>query len=143
MQRSSFFLWLRSLDSTKVSQDTEIPTKIIKGNADLFSDFLLSDFNNLFTTSIFPSSLKQAIITPAFKKGDKNSNENYRLVSILPNISRYLRDSSLNKFLTSWNFSSQNNSVVFVKATAGSISFYPCLKNENQRSIKENILVHL
>ena len=55
---------------------------------------------------------------------------------------RYLRDPSLNKFLTSRNLSSQNNSVVFVKATARSIAFYPCLKNRNQRLIKENIIVH-
>ena len=31
-----------SLDSTKVSQYTDIPTKVIKDNADIFSDFLLS-----------------------------------------------------------------------------------------------------
>ena len=57
-----------NLYSTKASQDTDIPTKIIKDNADIFSDFLLSDFHNSVTTSIFPSSLKQAIITPIFKK---------------------------------------------------------------------------
>ena len=39
-----------------------------------------------------------------------------------------MSDSSLNKFLTLWNFSSQNKSLVFVKATAHSIAFYPCLK---------------
>ena len=52
-----------NLYSTKASQDTDIPTKIIKDNADIFSDF-----HNSVTTSIFPSSLKQAIITPIFKK---------------------------------------------------------------------------
>ena len=56
-----------SSDSTNVSQDTEIPTKIIKDNADIFSDFLLSGFNNSITASIFQSSLKQAILTPVFK----------------------------------------------------------------------------
>ena len=70
-----------NLDSTKTSQDTDIPTKSIKDNADIFSDFLLSGFNNSITTSIFPSSLKQTTITPVFKKGDKNSKESYRLVS--------------------------------------------------------------
>ena len=50
--------------------------------------------------------------------------------------------SILNKFLTSWNLFSLNNSVVFRKATARIITFYPCLKKRNQRSIKENILVH-
>ena len=53
-----------SLDSTKASQDTCIPTKIIKDNTDIFSDFLLSGFNNSITTSIFPPGLKQAIVTP-------------------------------------------------------------------------------
>ena len=48
-----------------------------------------------------------------------------------------MSDSSLNKFLIPWNLSSQNNSVVFGKAAARSIAFYPCLKNGNQRSIKE------
>ena len=57
-----------SIDSAKISQDTGIPTKIIKDNADIFSDFLLSGFNNSVTASIFPSSLKQAIIRPVLKK---------------------------------------------------------------------------
>ena len=56
------------LQSAKVSQDTDIPKKIIKDNADIFSDFLLSRFNNSITTSISLSSLKQAAaITPVFK----------------------------------------------------------------------------
>ena len=98
-----------SLDSTKVSQDTDVPTKIVKDNGDIFSDFFLSGFNNSIKTAIFTSSLKQTILTPVFKKGDKNSKENYRSVSILP----------------SWNLSSQNNSVVFVTPTARGIAFYP------------------
>ena len=45
---SFFFFWhadkeeILSLDSTKVSQYADIPTKVIKDNADIFSDFLLS-----------------------------------------------------------------------------------------------------
>ena len=58
------------LDSAKASQDTDIPTKIIKYNADIFIDFLLPGFNNSITTSIFPSSLKEAITILIFKKGD-------------------------------------------------------------------------
>ena len=37
---------------------------------------------------IFPTSLKLPDITPVYKKGSKNSKENYRPVSILPNISK-------------------------------------------------------
>ena len=39
-------------------------------------------------SSTFPAALKLAHITPAFKKGSKNSKENYRPISILPNISK-------------------------------------------------------
>ena len=35
-----------------------------------------------------PTSLKLANITPVYKRGSKNSKENYRPVSILPNISK-------------------------------------------------------
>ena len=52
--------------------------------------FLLSSFNNSTTSSIFPLSIKQAIITPVFKNGDKHLKENYRPVSILPNLLKIL-----------------------------------------------------
>ena len=39
------------------------------------------------TNSEFPSVLKQANITPVFKKGERYSKDNYRPVSILPNVS--------------------------------------------------------
>ena len=37
---------------------------------------------------IFPISLKLANIRPVYKKGSQNSKENYRPLSILPNISK-------------------------------------------------------
>ena len=89
-----------SLDLAKVSQDTDIPTKTIKDNGDIFSDFLLSGFNNSITTSIFPSSLKQAILIPVFKKGDKSPKENYRPVSILPNKSKIFKRFLFKQILT-------------------------------------------
>ena len=95
-----------SLDLAKVSQDTDTPTKTIKDNGDIFSDFLLSGFNNSIATSIFPSSLRQAILTPVFKKGDKSPKENYRPVSILPNISKIFKRFLFKQILTSWNLSS-------------------------------------
>ena len=93
------------LDSAKASQDTDITTKIIKDNADIFLDFLLPGFNNSITTSIFPSSLKQAIIILVFKKGDKDLKENYRPVNILPNVSEIFERLLFKQiFLTSWTF---------------------------------------
>ena len=76
------------METSKACQDTDIPTKIIKENADIFADILLARFNDSVEKSNFPSFLKKANITPVFKKGDRNSKDNYRPVSILPNISK-------------------------------------------------------
>ena len=74
-----------NLDVSKACQDTHIPSKIIKENADIFASFLHS---TSVTNSEFSSVLKQANITPVFKKGDRYSKDNYRPVSILPNVSK-------------------------------------------------------
>ena len=75
------------METSKACQDTDIPTKIIKENADI-ADVLLASFNDSVEKSNFPSSLKKANITPVFKKGDRNSKDNYRPASILPNMSK-------------------------------------------------------
>ena len=66
-----------NLDASKACQDSDIPSRIIKENADIFTDILHSSFNNSIYQSEFPSILKLANITPVFKKGGRNSKENY------------------------------------------------------------------
>ena len=62
--------------------------KIIKDNIDIFSEFILHNFNNSIFDATFPSELKKADVIPVFKKKDRNNVENYRPVSILPNFSK-------------------------------------------------------
>ena len=62
-----------------------LPTKLIKENSDIFGDFIFGNYKNCVVDSIFPNSLKNAIITPVHKKGAKTSKDNYRPVSILSN----------------------------------------------------------
>ena len=76
------------LETSKAYQETDILTKIVKENADIFANVLVSNFNDSIEKSNFPSILKNATITPVFKKGDRDSKDNYRPVSILPNISK-------------------------------------------------------
>ena len=57
-------------------------------NAGISAKVLVSNFNDAIEKSNFPSILKNATITPVFKKGDRNSKDNYRPVSILPDISK-------------------------------------------------------
>ena len=76
-----------SLDTTKACQDTDRQTKILKENPDIFSDFLFAYYNaSLVKSSKFPSIFTLADIIPVFKIGDKECKNNYRPVSILPNM---------------------------------------------------------
>ena len=75
-----------NLSSEKTSQNSDIPTTIVKENADIFADFVRK-INAAFKLSIFPNSLKLADITSLHKEGKKDLKENYRPVRILSNLS--------------------------------------------------------
>ena len=79
---------INRLKVNKATQSTDIPTKLIIENSDIFGDFIFENYNNCISSFTFPSYLKNAIITPAHKKGTKTSKDNYRPVSILSNISK-------------------------------------------------------
>ena len=79
---------IRLLKLNKASQYSDTPTKIIKENLDIFSNFICESINNSIKSSIFPSCLKHADVTPLHKKCNKSLKENYRPVSILPILSK-------------------------------------------------------
>ena len=60
----------------------------MKENVDIFASYLCGIFNQSIENYEFPSILKNANITPVFKKGYRGSKENYRPVSILSVISK-------------------------------------------------------
>ena len=72
----------------KACKSDDIPTKIIKLNKSIFSKFITSNFNHCLQVGEFPCKLKDADITPVYKKEDKCDKSNYRPVSILSNISK-------------------------------------------------------
>ena len=79
---------IRLLKLNKASQYSDIPTKIIKENSDIFSIFICESINNSTKSSIFPSCLTHADVTTLNKKCNKSLKENYRPVSILPILSK-------------------------------------------------------
>ena len=79
---------IRKLQTTKTTQQNDIPTKILKENSEVFARYFHKNINFCIENSIFPSDLKVADVTPAFKKESKASKHNYRPISILPNISK-------------------------------------------------------
>ena len=72
---------VKTLDTAKASQQSDIPTKILKQN-------FYENINQCISKSIFPSDLKLADVTPVYKEKSKNSKDNYRPVNILSNISK-------------------------------------------------------
>jgi hypothetical protein len=60
-----------NLDITKACQGGDIPTKIVKKNANLFADFLITSLNKCMKYGKFPSNFKLADVIPIFKKGSK------------------------------------------------------------------------
>ena len=71
----------------KASQSSDIPNKFIKENV-IFAEFLWKSINSSIKSPTFPSCLKLADVTPLHKKGKKDKKDNYRPVSILPNLSK-------------------------------------------------------
>ena len=67
----------------KSKQDSDIPTKLVKNNSDLFADFIFTNLRDSIAQSTFLSLLKLANITPVHKKDPKISKDHYRTVSIL------------------------------------------------------------
>ena len=79
---------IRKLQTTTTIQQNDITTKILRENSEVFARYFHKNINFCIENSIFPSDLKVADVTPAFKKKSKTSKDNYRPISILPNISK-------------------------------------------------------
>ena len=79
---------IMKLSLNKSVQDTDIPVKILKENADYFAEHICLQFNETICSSKFPTSFKFANVTPVFKQGSRNQEGNYRPISILPIISK-------------------------------------------------------
>ena len=60
---------------------------MIKKNSDIFSGILFKELNKSLEICKFPSCLEMTNVTPVYKKGNRSDKDNYRRVSILPNLS--------------------------------------------------------
>ena len=80
--------FIKNLDAKKASQNSDMSTKFLKQNAAFFAKYSCDDINASILSSKFHNELKEADIVPVHKKKSKLSKENYRPISILPNISK-------------------------------------------------------
>ena len=77
---------IKNLNCNKATQQYDIPYKILKKISKIFSYILCHNFNNSLFNKVFPSSLKKADITPAYKKDEKFVKNNCSSVSILSSV---------------------------------------------------------
>ena len=66
----------------------------------MFARYFHKNINFCIENSIFPSDLKVADVTPAFKKKPKTSKDNHRPISILPKISKIYERCRYNQMQT-------------------------------------------
>ena len=62
---------LNNLKIKKATQNTDIPTKTIMENFDIFGDLIFSNLNGCVNTSLYQLLLKMANITLVYKKDSK------------------------------------------------------------------------
>ena len=74
---------MKSLDTNKASNSSDVPASILKQNVDFF---IFGYVNKSTSSSTFPSILKLVDITPVYKKDRRYEKSNYRSISVLSNL---------------------------------------------------------
>ena len=93
---------VNKLKSSNVSSYDEISSNLLKKCRDHICTPLAYIINQSFEQGVFPYRLKEALVIPLFKKGDKHNVENFRPISILPTFSKIFEHAiniQLKKFL--------------------------------------------
>ena len=74
---------IKDLPTNKCTFSGDIPTKILKHYAQIYSKKLADIFNESTKMGKFPDILKNVKVTPIYKKDDMNDKQNYGPVSTL------------------------------------------------------------
>lgn len=90
---------IRRLKNTKSVGLDEIPVKLIKNTANVLLKPLTHIINLSLQTGTFPELLKESVIKPIHKKGDRDDLGNYRPIALLPVIGKIFERVIANQLL--------------------------------------------
>ena len=82
---------INNLDTSRATQQGNIPAKVIKYNKELSSYVISPSLGNAVNKGIFLDKLKHADGKPIYNNESRNEKENYRPESILPNLSKVFK----------------------------------------------------
>ncbi|KAJ8703937.1 hypothetical protein PYW07_013231 [Mythimna separata] len=102
---------LMNLKSDSAPGWDSISTKFLKFIRNEAVPIITHLANLCLQKGVFPAPLKQSVITPVYKGGDKDDVNNYRPISVLPSISKVLEkiiNTRLTNYLTKFNILSNS-----------------------------------
>lgn len=102
---------IKSLKNEVKSGGDGITSEIIKNNHQFLLKPLTHIINLIFCSGVFPDALKNAIIVPVFKQGNKKLTTNYRPIALISTVSKIVEKCIKHKlmlFLEKYNLLSTN-----------------------------------
>lgn len=81
---------INKLKNGSASGNDNISAKTLKKIGEKIAKPLVHIFNLCFENGTFPQLLKTSVVTPIYKKGDKNNLCNYRPISVINNLAKIL-----------------------------------------------------
>ena len=115
---------IKKLNLIKAVQDSDIPVKTLKENADFLAGYIYLQSSGAVDSSKFADFFTNRDIAAGFKQSSRNQKENYRPISILSLISKISEkiickqlsihfDNILSKFQCGFRKATANNIVSF------------------------------
>ena len=98
---STDFVWkeLTKLKLTKVTGLDGLTAKLLRDAAPVMAKPITYLVNLTISTGVIPSEWKDARVTPIFKSGESNDENNYSLISVLPLVSKVMERAVQVQFL--------------------------------------------
>ena len=82
---------IKDLKTSKACGPYSIPVNLLKSSYTILVPILTTLINKSLIQGEFPNLLKYANVCPIYKKGDVDKCENYQPISLLSNISKFLK----------------------------------------------------
>ena len=114
---------ITNLHIKKAVQSVDIPTKLVKEFGCWFLSFIASNINKCINEGTYVDAFKKAKSRPVYKKDGKTEKSDYRPISFLSNVSKFMKDACMIRFILILIKYFQGISANFVKVLAHSISF--------------------